>query len=235
MKIVSKTLTFLILLTASLMLHASVTVGTYSGPDCYPFMCNDSGTNSGQTMDYLQVDTAAAFSGPTAINNLTFYYATGSGGTSNVIGGSYSFYWGYAAFNSINNLSSNLPSNYIGGPNFLGTHTVPAGGQSYGGSLNFAVAPFTYDPTQGNLLIEVVASNQDNVPNYGGNGWNQADYSGTVSSIAYCINGGCATNFDGLVTTFGNTGSGSPTPEPGTIIMLGSGIIGLATRLRRHI
>ena len=75
-------------------------------------------------MDYLQVDTASAFSGKTTINSLTFYYSN-YGGNSDILGGSYQFYWGYAGFGTINNLSSNLSSNYIGGPNLVGSNLSP--------------------------------------------------------------------------------------------------------------
>lgn len=45
-----------------------------------------------------------------------------------------------------------------------------------------------YNLALGNLLLEIVVTNQDNVPNFSGNGYNEADGSGTVTvtSRAYC-------------------------------------------------
>ncbi len=44
MKTVVKTLALVSLLTGCMMLNASVTVGNFDSGNCYPFMCNDSGT-----------------------------------------------------------------------------------------------------------------------------------------------------------------------------------------------
>src|SRR5579872_3154383 len=60
----------------------AVTVGTAdpSNGNCYPFMCNDSGTSSGPSINYEQVYTSAAFGAPTSIGSATFYFAPQFGG-----------------------------------------------------------------------------------------------------------------------------------------------------------
>ncbi len=231
MKTIAKSLMLLLVLSVGVMLHADVTVGNYDSGNCYPFMCNDSGTSTGVSIDYQQAYNSAKFSGSTTINSMSWYFASVFGGNDVILGGNYSFYWGYSAVGL--GLSSNLASNYTGTPNFLGTASVPAGGVNYGAVLTLSgFAPFTYDPTQGDLLLEIVVDTQDNVANGFGNGFNEADYTGVDTLRAYCLtNVGCFGAAEGaLVTTFGTSGT---TPEPGTFVMLGSGLLGLAGVLRR--
>src|SRR5271154_4613396 len=110
MKATLKLLTLIALLSMTLMLHAtSVTVGNYDSGNCYPFMCNDSGTNTGVSIDYQQAYNSAAFSGAINVNSISWYYASVFGGNDTVLGGNYSFYWGYSAVGL--GLSSNLASN----------------------------------------------------------------------------------------------------------------------------
>jgi PEP-CTERM motif len=233
MKTTVKTLALLALLSMTLMLHAtSVTVGSNDSGNCYPFMCNDSGTSVGVSIDYQQAYNSAAFSGPITINSISWYFASQFGGNDTLLGGNYSFYWGYSAVGL--GLSSNLASNYSGAASFLGTASVPAGGVNYGSTLTLSgFGPFIYNPGLGDLILEIVVDTQDNVPNYSGNGYNEADYTGAATTRAYCLtNSGCVgDNLGALVTTF----SGTSTPEPSTLVMFGSGIIGLAGVLRRKI
>ncbi len=235
MKTTVKGLMLLVVLSAGILMHADVTVGTFVTGNCYPLMCNDSGTSSGQSIDFQQVYTHSAFSGPTTINAITWYYDTMDGGNAIAIGGTYTFEWGYAAFGSVNNLSTNLAGNYISGPNVIGTATIPVGGIPDDPTLTLSgFAPFTYDPSLGELLLEIIVTDQDNVPNFSGNGYNQSDNTGSVTSRAYCLtNVGCVADGNGLVTTFGT--QSSTTPEPGTLVMFGSGILGLAGVLRRKL
>ena len=79
------------------MLHADVTVGNYDSGNCYPFMCNDSGTSTGVSIDYQQAYNSAKFSGSTTINSMSWYFASVFGGNDVILGGNYSFYWGYSA------------------------------------------------------------------------------------------------------------------------------------------
>jgi hypothetical protein len=152
-----------------------------------------------------------------------------------LLGGTYTLYWGYAPFGSIQHLTTNLPSNYISGPFAIGSFTIPAGGISDDPSMNFSFGgaqQFTYDPSVGELLLEIVVTNQDNVPNALGIGANEADDTRTVTSRAYCItNQGCRTGSEGLVTTFGVSTS---VPEPGTLCLVGSAVIRLGGLLRRR-
>lgn len=213
------------------LLKADVTYGISDTGNCYPFMCNDSGSNVGQSIDYQQVYAAGSFGVLSNVTAVSWYFDTEFGGSPIVLGGAYSIYWGYAAFGSVGNLSTNLASNYIGGPNFLGTADVAAGGSNYGSVLTLSGIDFNYDPTLGNLLLEFIVANQDNVPNGSGNGYNEADDTGAVTSRAYCTtNVGCFADDIGLVTTFTSVAS---TPEPGTLGLLGGALLGIGLLRKR--
>jgi PEP-CTERM motif len=230
MKATLKLLTLVALLSMTLMLHAtSITVGNADSGNCYPFMCNDSGTNVGQSFDYQEAFVSSAFSGPFTITSISWGYWPGSSGPAVVLGGSYTFSWGYSAVGL--NLGIPLAGNYSGSPSLLGTATVPAGGQNFGTTLTLSGISFTYNPGLGDLILEIVVNNQDNFPNQGA-GYNWADYTGTQVTRAYCeTNIGCVSATTGaLQTTFGGQ---SAVPEPGTLVMFGSGLLGLAGIARR--
>jgi hypothetical protein len=231
---VKKTAVFFCFLMASSLAYADTTVGTLNVGNCDPFMCNDSGTSFGQSIDFQQVFAASAFSGITTINTISWYFDSGAGGTSTILGGAYTAYLGYSN-NPVNGLTSTLTNN-VKSETLLGTATVPAGGVNYGPTLTLSgFPPFVYDPTVAPLLLEIVVSNQDNVANGTGNGFNEADDSGSVTSRAYCTtNVGCFADSIGLVTTFGGTTT-STVPEPANLVLLGSSLLGLALVLRRKL
>ncbi len=88
MKTTLKLLTLFALLSMTLMLHgSSVTVGNYDSGNCYPFMCNDSGTNVGQSIDYQQAYNSAAFGGPITVSSISWYYARHSEDNDTILGG----------------------------------------------------------------------------------------------------------------------------------------------------
>src|SRR5271167_2998420 len=125
MKTTLKLLTLFGLLSVTVMLHASVTVGSFNTGNCYPFMCNDSGSNVGQSIDYQQAYVSTAFSGPFTVSSMS--WSDYPQGPAIILGGSYTFYWGYSAVGL--GLTSTFASNYVAGTQTLiGTATVPAGG-----------------------------------------------------------------------------------------------------------
>ena len=216
-----------LLLSASLLHADSVTVGNYDGASCYAFFCNDSGTSSGVSIDYQQVYNSAMFKKYTRINihSLAWQYWTPNS-NEHALGGRYSFYWGYSAVGL--NLSSNLASNYKDGRTYMGSAV------GFGTPISIGTPGMFYLPSLGDLILEIVVTNQANVPNTGANGYAWADYTGTDTLRAWCYGtGGCSSGTTGaLVTTFD---FGNAAPEPGTAVMFGSGIIGLAGVLRRKI
>ena len=158
-------------------------------------------------MDYQQVYASSAFSGPMTITSVDFYRNTSGGGSGLVIGGSYSVYLSTtsAAVNGLN--GTNLTLNR--GPDWTKVGTV-VGGTDTNPMLTIATSPFNYNPANGNLLFELIVTQQ-----LGFNGGMEADGTGLVTSRAASFS--------------------TPIPEPGTLLMFASGIIGFVGVLRRKL
>src|SRR5260370_38674734 len=96
----------------------TVTIGIAGGGNCYPFTCNDSGTASGQSIEYQQVYTSSAFGvSPYSITSVQFpdaYVATHSSTAGPVISGNYAI--SFAVTNkAVNGLSTTLSCNITSG------------------------------------------------------------------------------------------------------------------------
>lgn len=207
--------------------QATVIVGSIDGGGCFPFGCNGSGISVGESIHYQQIYSSTAFAGPINIGSLTFYnsfpqYA------GNRLGGEYIFHLSTAAV-SVGAMSATLADN-IGADNALFFS-----GSLGTGSLAFTVigTPFYYDPALGDLLLDIVVNNQDDVPNDGNNGYNDASRAGPVTQSSFALGNTVYTNQGGaLVTGFGAAPAG--VPAPATLALVGLSLAALARARRKH-
>lgn len=161
---------------------------------------------------YQQVYTSAAFSDPISVNSLAFEPFSVSSPV--IYNANVEIRLGTTAA-PVNGLSTDLDANAATGltsvfvdPNF--STTLVAG---YSLIFDFSASPFLYDPTDGNLLLDVVIS--DKSSNTGNFGFSLVAFN-TESSRAFSSGGVTTAGIGALKTQFGF----SPVPEPTTLCLL---------------
>jgi hypothetical protein len=224
----------LFLLTA-MSATAGVVVGSPADPvtgNCYPFGCAYGG-------EYQQVYESTQFSGLITITDLEFYNTQLNAGATLMNAGNWAISLSTAAA-GWNSLSSTY-SNNIGGDNTLVFNGDLAQAWAFGNTLKIVfTTPFTYNPLNGNLLLDVVASGTTapggdiffDTNGYNGGGFNGNTFLGRV----YCSGCGGGTgnvnNGYGLVTGFDAGSSGVPEPATEALFGLGIAVFGLVARRR---
>ena len=197
--------------------------------NCFPFGCAYSG-------EYQQVYNSGQFPGLISITGLSFFNTAFNSGATAMNSGNWAISLSTTAadWNTISGVyAANLGLNNT--LVFNGDLSQP---WAFGNTLNITFStPFLYDPSKGNLLMDVVVTGAS-AP--GGNLFfdtNGAFVANTYLGRVYC-NGcfplGFVNNGYGLVTGF-TTGPVTVTPEPASLALFGSGVLGLAGLIRRKL
>jgi hypothetical protein len=216
----------------------SITAGSITGwGACVPFGC------AGATI-YQQVYSSALFPHVLSITGLEFFNTVDHFMGDRSIDPAQYEIWLSTTRVAVNHLDPVvLDSNH--GPDAARVFSGWLGGSAAGdvppgplATLAFTwTTPFTYDPLSGNLLLEIRKAGG----RLAGEEGTYLDFDEDEPGMSLVSNHAPDDYWNnrsaGLVTRFNGIGPGgtaSPVPEPGTMVLLGTGIIGAVLRLRRH-
>src|ERR1022692_277409 len=206
---------------------ADVTVGLPPDPgsgNCFPWGC-------AYNAEYQQVYAQGQFSGTITIAGLEFYNTQVNNGSTSLPTGNWAISLSTTSYD-VNTITGNWAANEGADNTAVWSGNINQA-WTFGDTLTITfTTPFTYNPANGNLLMDVVGSG---VSAPGGGTFFDVN-SGGVTTRVFCYSGvasnpGNPNTGYGLVTTF--IAGTSTTPEPGTFMLLGSGVLGLAGMLRR--
>ena len=192
-----------------------------SGGNCFPFGCAIEGALSDR---YQQVYDSGEFAGPIDIGTINFFMTATPGG--NLNSGTYTLSLSTTAV-AVNSLDTTDFDANLGGDNALFTVVVLGGGAAPA-LLSFSGTPFLYDPTLGNLLLDIQIFDIDHV---GPNAFYDARNGTAMGVFSRAHNFGIGFEDYGLVTEFAETDT--PIPEPSTLALVGLGLVAVRQRVRR--
>jgi len=207
--------------------------GDPSTGNCFPFGCDtpfDWGTQ------YQQVYASTDFPGTIAIKSLSFFdHNFNSGSSATLETGIFNISLSVTS-KAVNGLDLGILGNNITGPTTLVfSGTLPAS-LAFGSELDFVlISPFVYDPSQGNLLLNIVAdpNGHSGDPSTFFDAHNFGTF-GSSSSRAF-ISGDTNPADDpgfagwGLVTGFNEV------PEPGTLAIFATALLGFGPFRRKFL
>lgn len=184
MKQIRRVLFFLSCVSVSALFGASLTLGTNTGGNSFPF--------GGNGTRYQEAYASSYFPGPIAITAINFFQSSGG----NLYAGTYQVSLSTIT-TSVSGLSDTNFNSNLGANNTLFA-TVALSGTAPA-TLTFTGGPFNYDPSQGNLLVDIQIINPVSLSGSAtyedGNGLGPA-------GIARYHNFGAGTIGYGLVTRF---------------------------------